>query len=153
MTPDPTTLRGIPPVRRCGRYHRGHDVHFIQARLSREEVGRDEQRTIRDVADDGAITFTDGTTVWNHNPERLRPVLMHCGNAVVLGSYGVLRVPKDGGAYLFSVCSEPDPCRRESADHRPDESMADELLRRDGFVRSGRSVLADLDEPEDTDPI
>jgi hypothetical protein len=142
MTPD-STPREIPPVRCCGSYRLGHDVHFIQVKLSRQ-ANRDEQRTIRSVDDNGTIVFTDGTTVWHHDPERLRIFLADCGPNVLLGAQGLLKVPQGGAAYCFSVATEPDPCRPDTLEHRRGESIGDELLRRGGLYRSGRSVLDEL---------
>jgi hypothetical protein len=66
--------------------------------------------TISSVADGGTITFTDGTRLWNHDPERLRVILERYGVEAVIGSHGVLRVPsKQGAAYCFSVAAVPDP--------------------------------------------
>src|SRR5438309_1825098 len=67
MTPE-FSSRDIPPVRYCGSYDLGHDVHFIQVRLSREICAS----VVENVGDTGTIVFNDGTTVWNHDPERLR---------------------------------------------------------------------------------
>ena len=61
----------FPRQRTCGAYRYGHDMHFIQARLSLED-GPGVTARIASVADDGTITFTDGTRLWNHDPERLR---------------------------------------------------------------------------------
>lgn len=133
MSPD-STPREVPPAGYCGSYRRGHDVHFTQARLT-WEMRRDEHRTVRHIADDGTITFTDNTTVWNHDPGRLRTVLAQHGNVVLLGAYGVLQVPEDRGAYYFSVANERDPCRPETAEQRPGESLAVELVRRGGLFR------------------
>lgn len=140
MTSDATTPRDVSPAWTCGNYRVGHDLHFIQARLSREN-GLGEERTIVSVADDGVITFTRGAPVWNHDPERLRTILVERGNAVRLASHGVLRVPHDDGDYCFSVCDEPDPCRVETSEVRPGESISDELIRRGGFLRSIRSII------------
>jgi hypothetical protein len=145
MESDSTSPRDLPPVRHCGSYQPGHDIHYIQARLS-FGLGGGQWCTIRDVADDGTITFSDASDAWNHDPYRLRAVLAHCGTSVLLGAYGVLRLPTDRGAYCFSVRAEPDPCRAETGERRPGESLVDELLRRGGIVRRGRSVLAQLDE-------
>ena len=130
------------PARSCGSYRVGHGMHFIQARLSRED-GPGRRRAIDAVADDGTITFADGTTLWNHDPERLRVILGRYGAEVLVGSHGVLRVPNGDGAYCFSVTDEPDPCRPETGGTRANESFLDELLRRGGVVRSLPSVLAE----------
>jgi hypothetical protein len=134
MTTDPITPRDVPPTWDCGSYHRGHDVHFIQARLT-WELRRDERRTVHEVADDGTITFTDGPPLWNHDPERLRLMLSLYGNDVLLGAHGVLQVPNERGTYYFSVANENDPCRPETTEYRPGESPAEELLRRGGLYR------------------
>jgi hypothetical protein len=64
------------------------------------------------------------------------------------GTHGVLRVPNGNGAYCISVTEEADPCRAETAESRSSESLLDELLRRGGVVRSGRSVLAEIDRSQ-----
>jgi hypothetical protein len=135
--------RDLPSAKYCGSFRRGHDVHFTQARLT-WELRCDEPHVVRHVADDGTITFADGTTVWNHDPQRLRLVLARHGNDVLVSAYGVLQVPNERGVYYFSVADEHDPCRPEISEHRPGESLADELLRRGGLFRSGQSVLDQL---------
>ncbi len=102
-------------------------------------------RTIRAVEDDGTITFTDGSTVWNHDPARIRIILERCGNEVRLGPHGLLSVPHGRcSEYVFSASDEPAPCDPNTAGTRPGESILDELHRRDGVFRSGRSALNEL---------
>jgi hypothetical protein len=109
------------------------------------ENGLGEPRTIQDVAEDGAISFTDGSSVWHHDPTRLCGALDCFGNHVYLGTHGVLRVPNDeNSSYCFCVAEKPDPCRPETAETRPGESLLDELVRRGGLLRSGTSVLAEV---------
>jgi hypothetical protein len=102
--------RGIPYGIRCGAYTPGHDVHYIQARLSGEN-GMGMPARIERVDDDGTIEFVDGSTLWNHDPERLRVILERFGNDVFLMSRGVLRLPNDTGAYLICVADTVNPCR------------------------------------------
>jgi hypothetical protein len=131
----------LPLVHDCGSYYPGHDVHPMTAIRG----DRGGPRTIRAVADDGTISFTDGSTRWNHDPVRLRVILDRCGNEVRLGPHGLLTVPHGrSDEYCFSVSDEPDPCRPETAEDRPGESMFDELHRRGGFFRSGRAALDEL---------
>jgi hypothetical protein len=127
--------RGIPYGIRCGSYTPGHDVHYIQARLSAEH-GMGMPARIERVDDDGTIRFVDGSTLWNHDPERLRAILDRFGNDAFLMSRGVLRLPNGTGAYLICVAEAPDPCRADTATVIPGESLADELRRRGGFLRS-----------------
>jgi hypothetical protein len=147
MAADVDVPREVPPAWVCGAYRVGHDMHFIQARLSTED-GPGVARIVKSVADDGTITFTDGTQCWNHDPARLRTIIDSCGADVMRGTHGVLRVPNANGAYCISVTEEPDPCHPETAEARPGESLIDELRRRGGVVRSGRSVLAEADRSQ-----
>ena len=136
--------RDVPPARICGAYRVGHDMHFIQARLSAED-GPGTARTVESVADDGTIICTDGTRLWNHDPSRLRTILEIHGMDVLLGTRGVLRVPNGAGAYCVSVTDQPDPCRPETGEVRPGESILDELIRRGGVVRAVSEVRSELD--------
>ena len=141
-------FREVPYAWRCGAYRLGHDMHFIQARLSAED-GPGVARTVESVAVDGTMTCTDGTRLWHHDPARLCTLITVCGSNVMLGAKGVLRIPNGDGAYCISVSTAPDPCRSETADVRPGESIFDELVRRGGVVRSVASVRAELDRQQD----
>ena len=142
----------FPTPRRCGQYTPGHDVHYIQARLSSEHPPQREA-VIEDIADDGTITFADGSTLWNHDPVRLRAIVQADGARVDVRSYGVLHVPHatGGGGFLVCVAEAATPCADEPAGPRPGESVVDELIRRGGVLRPGRQVLAELGllEPDD----
>lgn len=122
-------------------------MHYIQSRLSMED-GLGRRVTFESVSDDGTIVFTDGTRLWNHDPVRVRALVALRGREMRLGTRGVLRIPDDGGWSCVSVTNEPDPCRPETAETRPGESILDEMLRRGGVVRSLQSVLDELDETD-----
>jgi hypothetical protein len=125
---------GVPAVRLCGSYTAGHDMHFIQARRSWEHPSIGE-RTIDVITADGTIGFADDTTCWNHHPERLKAIIDRYDRRVELRQYSVLAVPGNGRHWLFSVASEVDPCRPETAESHPGESFLDELVRRGGAYR------------------
>jgi hypothetical protein len=148
VTSDASRPDAIPPVRRCGSYTFGHDVHFIQANLSlREGIGA--YRPVEKVGSDGTVTFADGSSVWHHNPARLKAALALAGGVARLGTRGVLRVASGEGAhYCFSVSQAPEPCRAETAEHRSGESLIEELLRRGGVLRSGLDVLTQMEQGE-----
>ena len=139
----PDRDQAVPRARCCGNYREGHDVHFIQVRLSLAD-GVGKACTIESVSDDGTIALSDGTHLWNHDPSRLRAIISRFGNAVRLGTYGVLRVPHPGGELCFSVREGPDPCRPETAEVREGESFMEEVTRRGGALRSLRSVVEEL---------
>ena len=144
MARDDDASPEVPAAWTCGAYRPGHDVHFIQARLSWED-GPGEPRTIESVADDGTIKFNDGTRLWNHDPARLCAILEIHGKDVLLGTHGVLRVPNGAGAYCVSVTEQRDPCRPETGEARPGESIVDELIRRGGVMRAISEVRSELD--------
>jgi hypothetical protein len=153
MPSDAPNREFIRAPRRCGSYTLGHDVHVIQANLSlRDGVGL--LQTVQDVAADGTITFADGLTVCHHDPTRLKAALTLAGNQARLGTHGVLRVASgERSNYCFSVSPAPDPCRSETAEYRPGESLIEELLRRGGLLRSGPDVLREIEgqEPQGDD--
>lgn len=130
-----TDDQSIPSGIRCGAYRPGHDVHFIQARLC-WETGPGVPNRIERVDDDGTIHFADGTTLWNHDPERLRLILERYGPDVFVASHGLVRVPNETGSYMICVSQAPDPCRPETAEVIPGESIRDEVIRRGGAIRS-----------------
>jgi hypothetical protein len=67
-----------------------------------------------------------------------------------LGTHGVLRVASsEGSSYCFGVSQGWDPGRPDAAEHRPGESLVDELFRRGGLLRRGRDVLDEIDRHED----
>jgi hypothetical protein len=68
-----------------------------------------------------------------------------------VSSRGVLRLPHEGASYCFSVATEPDACRAETAEIVPDESILDELFRCGGLVRSLDSVSAELEHGDKAD--
>ena len=130
-TPEP---REIPNGITCGAYTPGHDMHFTQARLC-WEAGPGVPNQIEQVDDDGTIHLADGTTLWNHDPERLRLILERYGPDVFVASHGVVRVPNETGSFMICVAQAPDPCRPETAEVIPGESIRDEVLRRGGAFR------------------
>ena len=142
----------IPNKCACDQYTPGHDVHYIQYRLSRREPPISET-VIEAIADDGTITFVDGSTLWNHDPVRLRAIVEAHSAHVELLTQGVLAVtnPTGGGDYMVCVAEAATPCADVPAGPRPGESLLDELTRRGGVLRPGRQVLAELGllEPDD----
>ena len=136
----------IPNKCTCGQYTPGHDVHYIQYRLSRRELPIRET-VIEAIADDGTITFVDGSTLWNHDPARLRAIVEAHSAHVELRTQGVLAVtnPTAGGStYMVCVAGAATPCADGPAGPRPGESLLEELTRRGGVLRPGRQVLAEL---------
>ncbi len=88
----------------CQSYWAGHNVHFIQARLSREslEAGLARSGRIIAIGDDGRVDVAvAGATVelWNHLPARLRRFVEHGKTDVVLRGHSAMAI----GSYLFSV--------------------------------------------------
>ena len=128
-------------VLRCGSYRPGHMPHFIQVRKSWES-GPGTPATVTRVDDDGTITFADGTTRWNHEPERLRAALERHGSGVFLGAFGVLRGPEGGGVSMcFCLGGEPTPCPDAAAPPTSLEDLVAQTKERGGCVISGPTLL------------
>jgi hypothetical protein len=132
-------------VRGCGSYTPGHDVHYIQTRVSRA-AGERRAARIDAVHDDGTITLADGTTLWNHDPTRLRGLLARHGSDVWLGAHGVMRLSRHGGDYCFCVASEATPCPAPAAPPDSLEDVVRQAAERGGFMISGQQLLRLVDE-------
>lgn len=128
----------------CESHVNGHTVHWVQERASRN-AGPGQPCTVSDVADDGTITFADGSSCWHHDPHRLRIALANVGNQALLCELGVLRVQSAFDPrvnYCFSVYSAPSPCLLPRV--VPGESMAAETARRGGATRDLDALLGEL---------
>lgn len=114
----------MDPPQRCGSYRGGHEIHYIQARLSWEAppIGRG----VATVEPDGWITIVldDESAAaplrrWTHDPRRLAQLLGPVSGRVTLREQGVLAVASgDDGIPLVCVTGEPSSCPA------PDESTA-----------------------------
>ena len=127
------------PAVRCPLYLPGHNVHWIQARLTWNEPKHDPiPAKLRLVRADGEFTVeVDGEIrrYWTHDPQQLTRA-MNRYDVFELVGYGVLTVPRElrrvGQPFPMFCITEPDskyrsPCpgpdglapRREWANVRP----------------------------------
>lgn len=83
----------IPSVRSCGSYRRGHDVHWIQARLVWREPQPHIPVTVMEVDDDVlVVAAADGIRrLRNHDLVRMRALVTAAGPAAWLVGYGLLK--------------------------------------------------------------
>jgi hypothetical protein len=128
----------IPPVTRCGSFHPGHEVHWIQALGAEGDPETGEGSALVDSEGWITISLDNGRTErrWTHEPTRLAKALEACGSRVVLRTRSVLGVPSEDGMYTFSVDHRPSSC--PSADEDQDEeSLEEQLTKRGGFTISG----------------
>ena len=138
------TVRAIPLPGDCDNYFNGHRVHWVQERASRWK-GLGQPCTVTDVADDGTITFANGSTCWHHEPHRLRIALANADNQAELCALGVLRVQdaRDRpSSYCFSVDNAASPCLLPRV--VPGESIAAETARRGGATRDVAGLRAEF---------
>lgn len=151
-SPAPGVRPGVAPAQvplpcDCESHVNGHTVHWVQARASLN-AGPGQPCTVSDVADDGTISFTDGSSCWHHDPRRLRIALANAGNQAELGALGVLRVQSAFDPrvnHCFSVYSAASPCLLPRL--VPGESMAAETARRGGATRDLAELLAEFGRP------
>lgn len=144
------TIRAIPLPGPCENHLNGHRVHWVQERASRRK-GPGQPHTVTDVADDGTITFADGSTCWHHEPHRLRITLANADSQAELCALGVLRVQdaRDPMAsYCFSVDSAASPCLLPRS--IPGESIAAETARCGGATRDLKELRAASGRPRGT---
>ena len=80
-------------------------------RLSAEARGEAVWDRVGRVDDDGTIVLDSGKVLWNHSPDRLRAALRLYGLRVAIAKHGLLKVPHDNSALVFSVADGPTPCR------------------------------------------
>jgi hypothetical protein len=145
----------IRPVdRSCGSYGPGHQVHWIQAKKSWEEL---QSAVAVDVAidHDAGWVRLDGdglaTTLWNHDPRRLQSVLGSSCRAMWRPQFHVLVVPGPWG-YLFSLATphQAKPCAPPA--QRGVAETTPEYLARAVRDNHGYSVPMSLLTDEDDTP-
>jgi len=119
--------RGVPaPIdeETCALYTRGHQVHYIQARLGWEaeaRAARPVKGTVVSVSKDGWITVDVGgelRRVWNHDAAWARAVIERSGGMVGLPGFHLLHAPTASGTYCICVADEEQgatPCKPLSA--------------------------------------
>jgi len=79
----------------CGSYRPGHDTHWIQASKSWEPGQPLIEVTVREVYDDGRLDIEGQdlkTTLWQHDPARLRKSLIPDWQALWQPRFHLLRV-------------------------------------------------------------
>jgi hypothetical protein len=133
----------------CGLYKPGHQVHFIQAKLSWQgDPAKYRSGTLASVDDDGWITIdVDGETVrvWNHDPVRARRLIEASGGQVALRDPHILATRSATGNYLFSIADTATACMPPSAtsDNSP-AGLVEQVRSRGGFMVSGAEILRTL---------
>ena len=140
------------PYAGCPLYFPGHNVHYIQFRLTWNEPQHDPiPATLLDVQDDGELTVeVDGELrrYWNHDPERATRAMTRYDGAFELVGYGVLalarRLWRDGEGIAAFYITEPDSEYRRPCPGPDDPLPTDpieRLMKTGGFVMSGPEAL------------
>ena len=130
--------------KRCGSYHSGHEVHFIQARLSWEKPGQAARAEL--VGDGWVVVTVDGveTRWWTHDDAHVQRLIEETGGIAVLREHSVLAFERPGSASFVCIAHEPSPCPDPDEDVS-ELSLVDQLEQRGGFLVPG-SALVDEDE-------
>jgi hypothetical protein len=157
MTRKPTQANpDLADHTRCAMYTPGHQVHFIQAKLSWEgDPLKYRSGTLVSVEDDGWITVeVDGAEVcvWNHEPARARHRIEAADGLVVLREPHVLATPTANGNALFSISDAVTACVPPSAeaDNSP-AGLHKQVLTHGGFMISGIEAVRHLRDDDATD--
>ena len=131
----------------CKSYRPGHQVHWIQAKKSREE-GQPLIDVTVVVHDDGRVTLHGeqlNLTMWNHDPARLQSAWDSLGRAVWKPRFHVLTMPGLSG-YGFSLATTDrhSACVREAdLTPLPDTATTLDRVRRDARELGGYTVRRD----------
>ena len=144
----------IPPVRHCGLYLPGHDVHWIQVFQSQRDTNNAPVAgRLAEIRDDGVVVVeVDGERLdlWNHDPERLRIVVEENGPDV---SYQqklrLLRSPGLRHGCCFDVALALDSHRRPCPTEPPTGSLFERLQAAGGFTVPASELLDAPDVPPD----
>ncbi len=140
------------PLRRCPLYLPGHNVHFIQFRLTWNEPQHDPiPAKLLEVRDDGELTLdVDGELrrYWNHSPDDVARAMTRYDGEFELVGYGVLKVARrfhrvGQGIPVFCV-ADIDSEYRYPCPNPDDPLPADpieRLMKTGGFVMSGPEAL------------
>lgn len=139
----------------CALYTPGHQVHFIQAKLAREEPEGYRTGTIVSVQDDGWVTVElDCQTrrFWNHDPSWVRRCIEESGGHVGLPGWGLLHAPSaNGGRYCICVSDDgPTPCAPLSTADSSPTGLFEQAMTHGGFMVSGIEALRHLHEDDAT---
>ena len=138
----------------CGLYLPGHDVHWIQVKVSLKlDAIRPEPGRLLDVEEDGLVVVeVQGVLhqLWNHDIARLeRLVKVNRGRISYQPGFGLLRTSSgERGDYCFCVTEVEDPARRSCPVGPPTGSLSELLTTAGGFSVSGPEALRMLDEEE-----
>lgn len=132
----------VPAVTRCGSFHEGHDVHWIQGLRGKEDPETGPGSASVDTVGWVTVSLDNGREKrwWNHDPVRLAGLLEASGSRVVSRTHSVLGIPHDDGSYLISIAGQPSPCPVADEALR-EASLEEQLIRRGGFTISGAELV------------
>lgn len=137
----------IERARSCGLYLPGHDVHWIQARLSvEEELQRPSTPgLLLGVQPDGLVVVEVNGVVrrlWNHDTDRLEQlVARNRGEVSHQPGFGLLKTPSEKSSYLFCVADADSPDLRPCLAHPPTGGPLELLREAGGFSIPGPEAL------------
>ena len=127
-------------LRNCELYRAGHMVHHIQAIHSAGEVHREGSL----VASNGnviTVDFGDELKQYrNHDVERLVEIIGIGGKVRICESYVILRFPRGGGNFCFSISNIDEPwipCDDAPLTSTSPEALAERLATHGGFLVPG----------------
>jgi hypothetical protein len=136
----------------CGLYVPGHDVHWIQAKLS---VERESERPIVPghllrAKPDGLVTIEVQGVVhrlWNHDIDRMKGLVARNRGAISYQpGFALLRTASPDGSYLFCVADADRGELRACPTSGPTGTLV-ELLRNAGGFSIGRWEALERPEP------
>jgi hypothetical protein len=135
----------------CGLYLPGHDVHWIQAKVSaKPDAIPPAPGHLLEVKPDGLLiveSYGRLHRLWNHDPDRLER-LVNANDGVVSyqPGFSLLRTSSESGNFLFCVGDAEHPAKRPCPTEPPTGSLTELLEEAGGFSLPGNEVLRRLRE-------
>jgi hypothetical protein len=131
----------------CALYKPGHQVHFIQVRLTALGEQRENRRgQLVSIDEAGWISVAVEGKVerfWTHDPSRAREAFLGSGGKVGLPGYGTLYAEQKKGRRYLCVATEAEgatPCLHPLWRGASVEDLAGRLESSGGFMVSGREL-------------
>ena len=130
------------PLRRCGLYTPGHEVHWIQGLRYRDPEHPPVAGRLVEVGADGIIVVEIGGEVrrfWNHEPQRFAHFAARAHHHVDLQArWGMLGLPHKSGTYCFCI-ADPDD-HRTCPETPPQGALLELMESAGGFSISAAEV-------------
>ena len=142
---------------RCALYTPGHQTHYIQTKLARDDdPAKYRMGEVLSVDIDGWIVVAvagELLRLWNHDPTWVRRCFEESGGRLGLPGWHLLHAASaSGGRYCICVSDDgPTPCAPPSTGGASPAGLFEQVLTHGGFLISGIEAVRHLRDDDATD--